>query len=245
MSVGPFGNNNAVKGDLVITKKQTVINIILSIAVMLFASLYLITDSLLAKAAASVCFASVGIINFISVKTKLKEHKAFSLLILCGLIMAMSGDVAINYSFIAGAVLFAVGHILFFVAQYKLCRREDRSLIRDIVCGICLFAVNMAILFFAPIQLRSAATIIICTIYAAIISLMTGKAISNFIASRTPVFRLMLPGTVLFMLSDILLVLYVFMGKIEAIHCISITLYYISEIIIADSYIALAKETAK
>ena len=69
MSVGPFGNNNAVKGDLVITKKQTVINIILSIAVMLFASLYLITDSLLAKAAASVCFVSVGIINFISVKT--------------------------------------------------------------------------------------------------------------------------------------------------------------------------------
>ena len=227
-----------------ITKKQFVINIVLSWTVMIFAFLFLITGNLLAKTAASICFAAIGVMNFIITGKRLKEYRAFSLLILCGLFVAMSGDVVINYSFIVGAALFAVGHILFFAAQCKLCRKEDRNRIRDIVCGISLFAVNMLIMFLAPIEIRSETTTAVCAAYAAIISIMTGKAISNFIADKKPVFRLMLLGTVLFMVSDILLVLYVFMGRIVVIHYISISLYYISEIVLADSYLVLAKESA-
>ena len=210
---------------------------------MLFAFLYLITGGLLFKAAASTGFVAIGIINFIQTRNRLRGHKAFSLPLLCGLVIAMSGDIAINLSFIVGAALFASGHILFFAAQCNLCPREDRNYIRDIVCALCLFAVNMSILLFAPLETGSVTTFLICSIYAAIISVMAGKAISNFIGKKMPVFRLMLIGTVLFMLSDIFLVLYSFMGRIDVLHYICITLYYISEIILADSYLVLAKET--
>ncbi|MBQ9384002.1 MAG: lysoplasmalogenase [Ruminiclostridium sp.] len=222
--------------------KSVVINIIITFAVLLFAVLFLVTGSLVSKAAASVCFIALGIINCIAEKNRLTEYKTFSVLLIYGLFMAMLGDIFINHIVVVGAALFAVGHILFLAAQHHLCPKEKRKPVRDIICGLGLFAVNMSVLTFAPLRYTSDSMRVLCLVYTVIISLMTGKAISNYIGSGSTIFRLMLIGTVLFMLSDLFLLLYCFMGNSDVIHYISIILYYASEIILADSFIILARK---
>ena len=85
----------------------------------------------------------------------------------------------------------------------------------------------------------------ICALYAIIISMMTGKAISNFIGVRSRFFGYMLLGTGLFLLSDVTLVIYGFMGNNVLIHTVSSTMYYVSEVILADSYLILANKAQK
>jgi hypothetical protein len=224
-----------------ITRRAAAFNILLTCAVFLLAVLYLLTGSILAKAGASICFAAIGLINFFITKDRLGEYRAFSVFLLCGLFLAMAGDIVINFIFIAGAAVFAAGHIFFLTAQLRLCPPDRRSIKRDIICAAGLFLVNLSIIMFAPMRFREPATIAVCVVYALIISAMTGKAVSNCIGTKTRFSGYMLLGTGLFMISDILLVLYAFTGKIEAMHYVSLTVYYIAEVILADSFLLLAR----
>ena len=233
---------NVKKGETVSTQKTIVINIISACAVITFAVLYIVTDSFIFKAFASISFAAAGIINFILTRNRLKEYRFFSVMLLCGLITAMIGDIVINHIFLAGAAIFAAAHIFFLLAQFRLCPPDKRSIKRDIICGAAIFLINMSILLFAPPQFRNWTTIAVCVIYAAVISAMIGKAISNCVGMKTTFSKYMLLGTGLFLLSDTLLVIYGFMENFTLIHTISISVYYISEIILADSYLMLAKD---
>ena len=225
-----------------IKKTTLAVNAVLSCTVLLLAVIYLATGSLLSKAGASICFVMIGVLNFFLTRKALKELRTFSVLLLVGLFLAMAGDLAINHNFVAGAAAFAAGHIFFYAAQRSVCPRDKRSVKRDIICAAIVFFADMAVLMIAPLELRTVTMIVVCTFYAAIVSVMTGKAISNFIGVKTPFFLYMLIGTGLFMVSDLLLALYGFMGNIPVIHQISLSLYYISEIILADSFLMIAKE---
>ena len=71
--------------------------------------------------------------------------------------------------------------------------------------------------------------------YALIISLMVGKAISNFVKERTVLTATVLVGSILFFFSDLMLVFDWFMGigRIAALLCMST--YYPAECILAFS----------
>ena len=65
---------------------------------------------------------------------------------------------------------------------------------------------------------------IVCLVYALIISLMVGKAISNFVKERTVLTATVLVGSILFFFfSDLMLVFDWFMGigRIAALLCMS------------------------
>ena len=68
------------------------------------------------KTSASVLFVILGIVNFIFV-FKLDQRKSlYKYFMLLGLVFACLGDIVLIDYFIYGAILFAIGHIFFFVS---------------------------------------------------------------------------------------------------------------------------------
>ena len=82
------------------------------------------SGSLALKSVTSIMFVLMGGLNlFFALKLKTQKTK-FCLLLLTGLLFAMLGDIVLNVNFIGGAVLFAIGHVFFFVSY---------------CCAICAF----------------------------------------------------------------------------------------------------------
>jgi len=81
-------------------------------------------------------------------------------------------------------------------------RRPDAA----IISGISLFSAAV-ILFFPPLHFDPPAFRWVCLIYALIISVMLGKAISNFLRERTALAALLAASGFLFYLSDLMLLL--------------------------------------
>ena len=130
----------------------------------------------------SSCFAIQGLINlFYAYKTKQTDMK-FYVIMAIGLIFAMAGDVAIEFVFVAGAGLFAVGHV-WFVSAY--CVLNDFKW-KDAIYGAVLFVgAALFILLFKGLKFNPGFMKWVCLIYALIISLMLGKAISNLVRERS------------------------------------------------------------
>ena len=227
------------------SKTVSVCRIVMICLTALFAVVYILTDSLLSKAAASFLFFAAGIMNFIVIRKKAGGYKRFSVILLCGLFMAMAGDIVINLNFIAGAALFAVGHILFFASQCFLCQRNKRIIIRDHIIGTCLLIVNAAIINLSPLYFGNALMQCVCMLYAAIISMMAGKSISNLIGSKDLIFRVMLIGTSLFMVSDMMLMFYDFGSMLPIFHILCIITYYAAEMILANSLLVFRRSGSK
>lgn len=219
-------------------KKIFIINIILMIVMLLFDALYIIFDGILLKALASGVFVLVGLINLIySIKLKIK-HK-FSFILFFGLIFAMMGDIILEIQFIFGALLFAVGHIFFFVSY---CTLMDIK-VRDFCYGLAIFIPSMLVIIFVPIfSYPNLLMEIICVVYALIISLMVGKSISNYVQQKSLLNLIIVIGSVLFFLSDLMLLLNVF-GDINVAGIICLVLYYPAEFLLAYSiYVFVGKE---
>ena len=164
------------------------------------------------KCVGSSCFAIQGLINlFYAYKTKQADIK-FYIIMAIGLIFAMAGDVAINLNFIAGAGIFAIGHIWFIVAYCLLMKFKPI----DIVYGVVIFVGSaLFILLFKGLKFNPQLLKWVCLIYALIISLMLGKAISNLVRERTILNILLVVGAVLFFFSDLMLLLDNFMGTLS------------------------------
>ena len=77
---------------------------------------YISLGGLLAKSLTSAMFVLLGAINFIWLFVSKNKSFKFPLIMLVGLVFAMCGDIVLEVEFIVGAVLFAIGHIFYFVA---------------------------------------------------------------------------------------------------------------------------------
>ena len=160
----------------------------------------------------SSCFAAQGLINlFYAYKTKQANMKFFVIMAI-GLIFAMAGDVAIEFMFVAGAGLFAVGHVWFIFAY---CALNDFKW-KDLIYGGVIFAgAGLFILLFKGLKFNPEFMKWVCLIYALIISIMLGKAISNLVRERSVLNILLVVGAVLFFFSDLMLLLNNFMGTLS------------------------------
>ena len=213
-------------------KSALILNFIMLLAICIADILYITLGGLLIKGIASAMFVILGIINLVYAIVNKTSKIKFCVLIFIGLVFAMLGDIILNINFIAGAVLFAVGHIFFFASYCTLIKFNWKALIYS----ACLFVPVTLFIVLAPMfKFESFLMEMVCVVYALIISLMVGNAINNYIKEHSILNLIILIGSILFVFSDFMLLLNVFggLGRIADILCLAT--YYPAEFFLAHS----------
>lgn len=184
-------------------------------------------------------FALLGLLNLGYALSTRQPQKRFYFAMALGLLLAMSGDVIIGYSFIFGAAVFALGHICFAVAYCMM----QKVRILDLAIGGTLFAGATAFLLFCPLLSFDVPVFrTVCIVYALIISAMLGKAIGNVIRKRTRLYGVIALASALFFFSDLMLVLDWFIGLWDWTSEACMGTYYPALCLLAVSMLLRTKE---
>lgn len=191
------------------TMKKSILiwNLILSAALLVLDCVYVTIWGSGLKALTCGLFAVQGLGNLAWALRMRSRYVPSCIGIALGLILSWAGDVLIGVNFVLGAGLFALGHVSY-TAAFGLCRRFSG---RDWLLGLGLFAATGAFVLLGPLTFADAMMRWVCFAYAAIISLMLGKALGNLLAEPSAVAWVMAIGAALFMFSDLMLVLDWFM----------------------------------
>jgi len=216
---------------------QFLLNFALILFVSIFQDLYITEGQLVFKSLASAGFVLIGAVNLIFAIIKKQGNLKFSIIMTIGLIFAMLGDILLEIKFIVGAIFFAIGHILFFVSYCMLEKFKFIDLIAGAVIAItaCLVITLLPIFKFESLFLE-----IMVVVYAVIISLMLGKAITNFIRQRNLINLLIMIGSILFTFSDVMLLLGEF--AFLDMSCLCLATYYPAVVILSISLIFTNKQ---
>ena len=208
------------------------INLVLASLVFVGNYFYLTEGGLTLKAACSSGFALMGLINLIYALAIKAENLKFNVSMATGLVFACLGDIVLGFDFIIGAALFAIGHICYFISYCML----QRIVRRDFLIGGILFVLAGGFVLFCPLlEFPEQIMQIVCLVYALIISMMLGKAISNFYATKTILTTVILVGSVLFFFSDLMLVFDWFMGMGKIAGRLCMGTYYPAECLLGLS----------
>lgn len=207
-------------------------NIVLGAVMLAFDIWFLFYGKLVIKGITSALFVAAGGVNlFYAVKSR--ADIKFPIVMLSGLVFAMAGDIVLNIVFIAGAALFAIGHVFYFAAYCVL--YKFRPL--DLILGACVFVPSVLIITLVPIfDYGGILMEIVCVVYALIISLMVGKAISALVKNRSVLSLFIAVGSIMFYVSDFALLINVF-GSIDALHfpmrALCLCTYYPAQLLLA------------
>ena len=219
-------------------KKINVFNILMLVLLMISDLLFIVDGGLLIKSVASLIFVIIGFVNLIyTIKTKGKSISAYLLFI--GLCFACLGDIFLEIEFIVGAILFAVGHVFYFISYCKIIKFQWK----DLMFSAMIFIPSLCVILFVPIfNFGGAVMQILCCIYAFVISIMVGKATANFIKERSILNLIILIGSILFFFSDFMLLFHVFsdLGRVFLILCLAT--YYPAEFMLAYSILKQHKK---
>lgn len=211
-------------------KRYTLGNIVIFSIMLLFDIFYMFGGGLRAKTIASVMFFVAGIVNFMYCI----EHKIslkFPKWMVSGLFCAMIADVALVLNFYVGVLIFAVAHVFYFISYCNI----DKINRKDLVCGLSIFVFALFVINFAPfLNFGSIFMKNICCAYALVISLMVGKAISNLLREKSIVNITIVIGSVLFFISDLMLMFNKF-GNIPGANYLCLGTYYLAQFILAFS----------
>ena len=185
-------------------KKLTIVNVIITIAVFVGNYFYQsLGFSYPIKIMCSSGFAIMGIVNMLYARKVLENKKTMTFMTL-GLVFAFLGDVAINPNFILGVIFFALGHVFFVVAY--LSYRELEKIDVILSGALATFAIGF-ILIFPYILFNVEALKYVVLAYAAIISMMVGKSVGNAIKDKSMFTGMIAIGSILFFISDMMLLL--------------------------------------
>ena len=206
--------------------------ILLTICVLVGDAFYITTSSLLIKSLTSLGFVLIGLLSLIyAVKSKTEKNK-FCVIMFIGLVFAMFGDIVLEIEFIIGAMLFAVGHVFYFMAYCFLSKFK----LRDFIIGAAIFVPSTLIILFVPIfNFDQIIMQVVCVVYAIVISCMLGKAISNYSKERSLLTLLLMIGSSLFFFSDLMLLFNVFSNVSKVFGYLCLISYYPAECILAYS----------
>lgn len=215
------------------------LNITLIFAVILGDICYITLGGLAIKAITSIFFVLLGIVNLTYVILAKNKALHFPIIMLIGLCFAMLGDILLNIEFIVGALLFAIGHIWYFVAYNFILKFKPT----DLIYGLSIFIPALILVLCVPIfDFGGLLMQIIVIAYALIISLMVGKSIANLVAQPTAQNILLTIGSILFFFSDLMLLLNVFGNLSPVFDVLCLATYYPAECILAT---AIAKQSTK
>lgn len=215
-----------------------VTNLVVFLAILIGDVLFIETGSLLAKGLASACFVLLGGINLIYA-LKNKSDKKFCIIMLIGLIFGMLGDILLEIEFITGAILFAIGHVIYFVAYCFL----EKLHWADLVGGAIVFVSAALVILFVPIFDFGGNTMkILCLVYALFISLMLGKSAVNFFRNRNMLNVILLVGSILFFFSDLMLLINNFSNVMDYALILCLSTYYPAQTLLAFSLLNTSKK---
>ncbi len=212
--------------------KFLILNIILSLLIIVGDVCYIEIGQLWIKGVTSAGFVLLGAVNLTYLILLKSDKIKFAIIMLIGLVFAMLGDIVLNIHFISGAILFAIGHVFYFLAYCNLFAFKWI----DLIYGAIIFIPSVLFITLAPIfDFGGVLMEIVCVVYAIIISCMVGKSISNVVKERNPLTIILLVGSIMFFFSDLMLLLNVFgdLGKITDILCLAT--YYPAQILLAFS----------
>lgn len=183
------------------------------------------------KVTASVFFMLAAAVNLIYALKYFPARKLPSITLTIGVFFAMCADIAINLNFIAGAAIFALGHICYFIA-YSVMQKPRLS---DFITALIIFIPIASFMMFSPLlDFGTIMMKIIGISYALIICIMTGKSIMNFIRIKNRFYFILTLGSVLFLVSDIMLLMAYF-SKIDfPFSNFCLALYYPGQCLIAN-----------
>lgn len=177
-------------------------NSILLVCAALCLVCYDIFGGLWLKGVTSGWFVLLGSVNLLAARNLKRKQLRFSALMVAGLFCGMCADVLLGVAFFAGVGVFALGHILYFIAfctLEKFCLRDLKIMIPIALFSIFLVTGTPWITVTDPLLQK------LIPVYAVIISMMLGKAIGNLIL-RPSLFRWLLAvGSFLFWFSDLIL----------------------------------------
>lgn len=185
-------------------KHLAIINILITIAVFIGNYFYQsLGFNYTLKIICSSGFALMGIINMIYANKRVTDKKVLMFMAF-GLVFAFLGDVAINPNFILGVIFFALGHV-FFVVSYLTYRRFARVdvILSAVLAGFSVtFITNFPYIVFEIQVLKY-----VVLAYAVIISIMVGKSVGNAAKEKNLFTRMIAVGSILFFISDMMLLL--------------------------------------
>ena len=208
-----------------------VTNLVTFLAILIGDVFFIETGSLLAKGLASACFVLLGGINLIYA-LKNKGNKKFCIVMLVGLFFGMMGDILLEIEFITGAILFAIGHVIYFVAYCVL----EKLHWLDLIAGLIVFASAALVILFAPIfDFGGNVMKILCLVYALFISLMLGKSTVNFFRNRNKLNLILFVGSILFFFSDLMLLINNFSNVMDCALILCLSTYYPAQTLLAFS----------
>jgi len=219
-----------------------ILNCVLIALVLTSCACFTVFGGLWLKGLTSAGFVFIGILNFVYLILKKNVSLKCPSILLAGLVFAMLGDIVLNIHFIGGAVLFAIGHIFFFISYCFIAKLKWL----DLICSSIIFIPAVLLITLAPFfNFGGILMELICVAYALIISFMVGKAIANFISNRCITNLIIMIGSILFFFSDLMLLLYKFgeLPKIFDILCVAT--YYPAECLLAYSIIQMSFDKEK
>lgn len=209
-----------------------IVNIILIVAVLIGDACFTALGGLPLKGVTSAGFVILGAVDLAYAFLTHAENRKYPVVMLVGLAFAMAGDVVLNIHFIGGAILFAVGHVFYFAAYCFLHRFKPI----DLAYGAALFVPSVLLITLAPIfDFGGVAMEIVCVVYAAVISCMVGKAVSNIVAQRSLLNIILTVGSCLFFFSDLMLLFNVFGDLPRIVDILCLATYYPAQCLLAFS----------
>lgn len=215
-------------------KKTVFLLNILFIALSLILDIALIISGLYPfKVPASVCFMAAALVNLYYVLKYIPQMKNAAIPLTLGVAFAMSADIVIYLNFIGGAVLFAAGHISYIICYCIL----QRFRLSDLIPAIALFVpCSLFMILFPAFNYGGTAMELMCLAYALIISVMTGKAVMNRFRKKTALNLFLALGSILFLISDIMLLMSSFTDSGIPFEKLCLSIYYPGQCLIAHGF---------
>ncbi|MCI8308536.1 MAG: lysoplasmalogenase [Lachnospiraceae bacterium] len=186
--------------------------------------------AVLFKGLTSLFFVLAGVCGYI--KYKDRERRLFSGPVCIALLFSMAGDVLLAVDqnrgifFVLGVVGFAAAHVMFSLSFCRMCAVEKK----DMVCTAVLFAGLALVLMTGDFDFQGLLPVLLG--YAAVISFMLVKALSLWRCRQRniKVSVLVMLGGVLFLLSDVVLLYWLFgVGMPEGVQWANWILYYMAQ----------------
>lgn len=222
------------------TGKLKRVNILFFFLTWIGGIVFAIQRGLETKIPASGCFFLLGCINTWYLLKYTRRRRSFALTMLAGLFLGFLADIVLQLHFLGGAAIFAVGHVCYVAAYCRLLSRGGG----DCLCCLKIVAPVAALVLFLPVlEYGTSFMQGVVLVYAVVISLMTGKAWSNYRRSPSLLTKWLLIGSALFFFSDFMLLFAYFtdIGRIANILCL-IT-YYPGQAILAGTIFLFADST--
>lgn len=183
------------------------------------------------KALTAAGFVAIGAVNFVHTLLS-KKKKSFPLLAFLGLALCMAGDIILFKNFIFGAAVFVLGHVAYICAYCML----KKISVTDITVTAVTAAASLAFIFLCPaFNFGGAVMTGVAAVYALVISVMLGKAVSNFITEKSLLHAVLLLGSLMFFVSDIALAFNVFGGSPNWSNTLCLFTYFPGQCVIALS----------